>query len=287
MDLKQMSDEDLEDLYHRVEGERATRRMVKEAPQRAAEIEIRAVQELDYIASGFHSGDGGIGTPDVPREWKKPTGAHDAWPMGSVVVCPHGEIFRSTKHANDTDPCDEANYRWWQRLDAETGEPPAPEVDEVTGMMVWSGLGVPYGVGDERAYESVPYRCRQAHTSQLDWTPDAVPALWDRFEMPTPPEPEEPEEPEPDPDPEPEPEPDPEEPEPEPEPDPEPDPEPEHPEGYVGPWSKDATYKVGDVVDRNGEYYRCKVAHGPEYQGTWGPPQGSVWDDLGPAPSPA
>lgn len=64
-------------------------------------------------------------------------------------------------------------------------------------------------------------------------------------------------------------------------PDPEPDPEPERPEGYVGPWDKDATYNIGDVVDRNGKYYRAKVKHGAEYQGTWGPPIDSVWDDLG------
>ena len=64
---------------------------------------------------------------------------------------------------------------------------------------------------------------------------------------------------------------------------PDPDPDPTHPEGYVGPWTAQTTYKVGDVVDRAGRYYRCKVAHGPEYEGTWGPPQASVWDDLGPA----
>lgn len=57
--------------------------------------------------------------------------------------------------------------------------------------------------------------------------------------------------------------------------------DPTRPDGYVGPWSADDTYAVGDVVDRGGRYYRCKVAHGPEYQGTWGPPQVSVWDDLG------
>ncbi len=60
-----------------------------------------------------------------------------------------------------------------------------------------------------------------------------------------------------------------------------PDPDPTHPDGYVGPWDKDATYKVGDVCDRDGRYYRCRVAHGPEHQGTWGPPQESVWDDIG------
>ena len=52
-----------------------------------------------------------------------------------------------------------------------------------------------------------------------------------------------------------------------------PDPEPEtHPQ-----WSADATYKVGDLATRGGIIYRCRLAHGPEYQGTWGPPQASVW----------
>ena len=41
-------------------------------------------------------------------------------------------------------------------------------------------------------------------------------------------------------------------------------------------------YKVGDVVDRDGTYYRAKVAHGAAYAGTWGPPLPSVWDVVGP-----
>lgn len=63
---------------------------------------------------------------------------------------------------------------------------------------------------------------------------------------------------------------------------PDPEPDPERPDGYVGPWSATATYKIDNVVDRNERYYRCKVPHGPEYEGTWGPPQASVWDDIGP-----
>lgn len=62
---------------------------------------------------------------------------------------------------------------------------------------------------------------------------------------------------------------------------PDPEPEPGRPEGYVGPWSPDADYTVGDVVDRDGRYYRAKVAHGAAYMGTWGPPAAGVWDDLG------
>ena len=73
-------------------------------------------------------------------------------------------------------------------------------------------------------------------------------------------------------------------PDPDPDPEPEPEPDPTHPEGYVGPWSATANYEIGDVCDRDGRYYRCRVAHGPEYEGTWGPPQASVWDDIGPYP---
>lgn len=63
-----------------------------------------------------------------------------------------------------------------------------------------------------------------------------------------------------------------------------PDPEPTTPDGYVGPWSAQATYAVGDVVDRDGRYYRCLVAHGAERQGTWGPGPATptIWTDLGP-----
>ena len=42
-------------------------------------------------------------------------------------------------------------------------------------------------------------------------------------------------------------------------------------------WSATAHYKVGDKVTRDGITYRCLVAHGAAYQGTWGPPNGSVW----------
>jgi hypothetical protein len=35
-----------------------------------------------------------------------------------------------------------------------------------------------YTVNDRRRYGVNLYKCVQAHTSQADWTPDAVPALW-------------------------------------------------------------------------------------------------------------
>lgn len=35
-----------------------------------------------------------------------------------------------------------------------------------------------YAEGDRRSYGGKVHKCRQAHTSQADWTPDKTPALW-------------------------------------------------------------------------------------------------------------
>ena len=51
----------------------------------------------------------------------------------------------------------------------------------------------------------------------------------------------------------------------------------------VAAWSASARYEVGDRCTRGGRLYECLVAHGAEYTGTWGPPQASVWTDIGPA----
>ena len=49
----------------------------------------------------------------------------------------------------------------------------------------WSEESVSYAVDDSANYETILYRCVQAHTSQSDWTPPAVPALWTVYIDPT------------------------------------------------------------------------------------------------------
>jgi hypothetical protein len=49
----------------------------------------------------------------------------------------------------------------------------------------WSGESISYAVDDTANYEEVTYRCVQAHTSQSDWYPPAVPALWTPYIDPT------------------------------------------------------------------------------------------------------
>jgi hypothetical protein len=62
-------------------------------------------------------------------------------------------------------------------LDAEatTDEQVAAVVDLFDGFDADKRV---YKVGDIVGFDGVPYRCVQAHTSQADWTPDKVPALW-------------------------------------------------------------------------------------------------------------
>lgn len=45
-------------------------------------------------------------------------------------------------------------------------------------ITAWS-YPVDYAEGDRRSYGGKVYKCRQAHTSQADWTPDKTPALWE------------------------------------------------------------------------------------------------------------
>lgn len=54
------------------------------------------------------------------------------------------------------------------------------QAETVTVLFPKWETGIAYEVGDRRQYDGLLYKCVQAHTSQADWTPDAVPALWVR-----------------------------------------------------------------------------------------------------------
>ncbi len=63
-----------------------------------------------------------------------------------------------------------------------TPTPPPPTVTPTptppAGVQPWDGNFHPYKVGDLVSFQGHTYKCIQAHTSQPDWTPAAVPALW-------------------------------------------------------------------------------------------------------------
>lgn len=57
---------------------------------------------------------------------------------------------------------------------------PDEEAETVTDLFPDWEEGKAYAVGDRVKYNSLLYRCVQAHISQADWTPDITPALWVR-----------------------------------------------------------------------------------------------------------
>lgn len=54
------------------------------------------------------------------------------------------------------------------------------QAETVTDLFPDWEEGKAYVVGDRVKYNGLLYRCVQAHTSQADWTPNVVPALWVR-----------------------------------------------------------------------------------------------------------
>ena len=57
---------------------------------------------------------------------------------------------------------------------------PDEDALEVTDLFIPWRSETEYAVGDRVQYDGSLYACVQAHTSQPNWTPDAVPALWKR-----------------------------------------------------------------------------------------------------------
>lgn len=104
--------------------------------------------------------------------WVQPTHALDAYRMGAIVTL-DGKTWRSLIPFNATtpgNPADPQAYRWWKDVTPKPEPPPGPQP--------WDGNGVRYILGAEVTYEGRTYRVRQEHTSQPDWTPNLIPALY-------------------------------------------------------------------------------------------------------------
>lgn len=99
------------------------------------------------------------------RPWRQPSGAHDAYPIGSTVTM-GGKLWRSILRANVWEP----GVAGW--VDEGPAEPaPAPEAQ------LWVA-GEAVKAGDLRDYLGIVYRCNQPHTTQAGWIPPSTPALW-------------------------------------------------------------------------------------------------------------
>ena len=70
------------------------------------------------------------------------------------------------------------------RIDTELANLDDAVALEVVALYPAWATGVSYTADERVQYGEKLYRCVQAHTSQADWTPDAVPALWTEVAKP-------------------------------------------------------------------------------------------------------
>lgn len=153
-DYTTLTDDELTQIFMAVEMERARRRILTEAADRLDSI----ITETITVGLGRKPGEA----------WVPPTGAHDAYPRGWTVTH-DGTLYESLIPANTTVPG--SDPRWWRDLT------PEPETD---GPPEWKP-GLTLAGGDLITHQGQTYRVRQAHTTQADWTPAAVPALYERL----------------------------------------------------------------------------------------------------------
>lgn len=61
-----------------------------------------------------------------------------------------------------------------------------PDEDALEAVELFPGweADTAYTTDERVSYADKLYRCVQSHTSQADWTPDAVPALWTKVAKP-------------------------------------------------------------------------------------------------------
>lgn len=170
-EIRGMSDEEWGSLWADLLAEFGRRQTMASAPG-----------EIQRITEGYL--DARDGTQPEPTQealadvsawpaWVQPTGAHDAYTLGRIVA--HGgRLWRSEHAANVWEPGAAGAEMTWEDVTGDTGdlEPePAPSAPE------WKP-GTKYNPGDLVAYDGQVYRVVQEHTSQADWRPDGVPALY-------------------------------------------------------------------------------------------------------------
>ena len=117
-------------------------------------------------------------TSDVP-EWVNPGTDHSMMYREGDIVRHNGRIVRSThKGLNSWEPGTLGfDGRIWEDI-----TPVAAEENPATGETIteWRP-GIAATVGMKLTYDGATYEVIQAHTTQADWLPDALPALYKRL----------------------------------------------------------------------------------------------------------
>lgn len=158
-DLTALTDADLDALRLAVLMEQERRYLMATAPARAAELATQYAQAI-----GRKDGD----------PYQPVTGAHDAYPPGSIVDGNAGEYHRATAWASHAPGTTGALWeRVWPDGDGWTTTPPA------AGPLVWA-VGISAVAGETVvSHEGRLWRCKVTHVTHAGWVPSAAThAVW-------------------------------------------------------------------------------------------------------------
>lgn len=160
----------------------------KERRRRATEPAVKAA--LDSVAEDYHKTAGSLVTEipqvatleeliDAVPEWQQPVGAFDAWPNGAIVH-DGGIVWQNRSGvALDLRPtAPENDTRFWNVVTPPLAPEPTP--DETPAIPEWRP-GIAVTAGMKLAYNGATYEVIQPHTTQADWLPDALPALYKKL----------------------------------------------------------------------------------------------------------
>lgn len=160
LDVKALSDSELAQLYSEVVAE-TDRRQDQAVAEKAVIDAVHKLQE-------------GLG---INREqgapYTQPQGAHDAYTLGDVVSY-EGRRWKSLLAVNVWAPGVVAGG--WEPVNTDPDDP-EPEPVPVDDYPAWEP-GIAVKPGELYAHQGGLYQTIQAHTTQPDWAPDLVPALW-------------------------------------------------------------------------------------------------------------
>ena len=158
-DLTALNDADLDALRLAVLQEQERRNLLAQAPAAAVELATRYASAI-----GRKDGD----------PYQPVTGAHDAYPPGSIVEGNAGEYHRSTAWASHAPGTTGAPWeRVWADGDGWTTTPPAAV------PLVWA-VGIS-AVADTTvvSHEGWLWRCKVTHATHAGWVPSAAThAVW-------------------------------------------------------------------------------------------------------------
>lgn len=159
MDFTEHTDDDLDALRIAVLTEQERRRTIATAPEQA-----ETLATVYAAAIGRKPGD----------PYQPVTGAHDAYPPGSIVEGNAGEYHRATAWAYHAPGTTGAPWeRVWADGDGWTTTPPA------AGPLAWA-VGISAVAGETvLSHEGRLWRCKVTHVTHEGWVPSASAyAIW-------------------------------------------------------------------------------------------------------------